>query len=79
MPKKTMPCVKDARNQELGREKWLTVAQMQEYMNAGRSKAYELVSSGEVKSYRLGRKILVDRESLDRYIRANGSPGAPRD
>ncbi len=48
-------------------------------MNAGRSKAYELVNAGEVRSYRLGGKILVDRESLDRYIQANGSPGAARD
>ena len=79
MPNKTTPCSKGARGHELDQERWLTVAQMQEYMNAGRSKAYELVNAGEVRSYRLGGKILVDRESLDRYIQANGSPGAARD
>lgn len=42
---------------------WMTVAEMQEYMHAGRTKAYELVRAGEV------------RTSLDRYIKANGTPG----
>lgn len=53
---------------------WMTVAEMREYMHAGRTKAYELVKAGEVRSYRLGRKILVSRPSLDRYIKANGTP-----
>lgn len=48
---------------------------MQEYMHAGRTKAYELIKAGEVRSYRLGRRILVSRLSLDRYIKANGALG----
>lgn len=46
----------------------MTVIEMQEYMGASRSKAYDLIWSGEVDSYRLGRKLLVSRVSVDAYI-----------
>ena len=46
----------------------MTVIEMQEYMGASRSKAYDLVWSGEIDSYRLGRKLLVSRASVDAYI-----------
>lgn len=58
-----------------GPSELMTVAEMQEYMHAGRTKAYELIKAGEVRSYRLGRRILVNRLSLDRYIKANGALG----
>ena len=46
----------------------MTVTKMQEYMGASRSKAYDLIWTGEVDSYRLGRKLLVSRASVDAYI-----------
>lgn len=52
---------------------WITVAEMRRYMGVGRTKAYELVHKGEIRSYRIGKKILVSRQSVDRFIRANGS------
>lgn len=51
-----------------GRDEWMTVIEMQEYMRASRNKAYDLVWSGETDSYRLGRKLLVSRASVDAYI-----------
>jgi excisionase family DNA binding protein len=54
---------------------WLTVREMREYMRVGKTKAYELIKNGEVGTYRLGRKILVSRSSIDGYIRVNGSAG----
>ena len=51
-----------------GRDECKTVLEMQEYMEASRSKAYDLIWSGEVDSYRLGRKLLVSRASVDAYI-----------
>lgn len=51
-----------------GRDEWMTVLEMQEYMGASRSKAYDLIWSGEIDSYRLGRKLLVLRASVDTYI-----------
>ena len=38
------------------RDEWMTVIEMQEYMRASRNKAYDLIWSGEIDSYRLGRK-----------------------
>lgn len=58
-----------------GRDEWMTVVEMQEYMGASRSKAYDLIWSGEVDSYRLARKLLVSRASVDAYI---GSRSARR-
>ena len=51
-----------------GRDEWMTVIEMQEYMGTSRSKAYDLIWSGEIVSYRLGRKLLVTRASVDAYI-----------
>ena len=50
------------------RNEWMTVIEMQEYMGASRSKAYYLVWSGEIDSYRLRRKLLVSRASVDAHI-----------
>lgn len=47
------------------RDEWMTVIEMQEYMRASRNKAYDLIWSGEIDSYRLGRKLLVSRASVD--------------
>ena len=51
-----------------GRNEWMTVIEMQEYMGTSRSMARNLIWSGEVDSYRLGRKLLVSRVSVDAYI-----------
>lgn len=42
--------------------------EMQEYMGASRSKAYDLIWSGKIDSYRFGRKLLVSKASVDAYI-----------
>lgn len=47
-----------------GRDEWMTVIEMQGYMGTRRSKAYDLIWSGEIDSYRLG----VSRASVDAYI-----------
>ena len=51
-----------------GRDEWMTVIEMQEYIGASRSTAYDLIWSGEIDSYRLGRKLLVSRASVEAYI-----------
>ena len=54
-----------------GRDEWMTVIEVREYMGgASRSKAYDLFWSGEIDSYRLGRKLLVSRTSANAYIEA---------
>lgn len=56
-----------------GRDEWMTVIEMQEYMGASRSKAYNLIWSGEIDSYRLGKKLLVSRASVNAYIESRSS------
>lgn len=62
----TAGCAAPEGNQDRG--EWMTVIEMQEYMRASRNKAYDLIWSGEIDSYRLGRKLLVSRASVDAYI-----------
>lgn len=50
------------------RDEWMTVIEMQEHMRASRNKAYDLIWSGEIDSYRLSRKLLVSGASVDAYI-----------
>ena len=52
---------------------WLTVAETGRYMRAGKTKTYQMIRNGDVESYRLGRKILVSRKSIDRYIAVHGT------
>lgn len=69
-----------------GRDEWMTAIEMQEYMGAIRNKAYDLIWSGEIDSYRLGRKLLVSRGVSGRLHRveerqemtAASAPGAAR-
>ena len=63
---RTAECVAPEGNQD--RDEWMTVIEMQEYMRASRSKAYDLVWSGEIDSCRLGSKLLVSRASVDAHI-----------
>lgn len=56
-----------------GRDGWMTAVEMQEHMETSRNKAYDLIWSGEIDSYRLGRKLLVPRASVDAYIESRSS------
>ena len=50
----TAECAAPEGNQD--RDEWMTVIEMQEYMGVSQSKAYDLIWSGEIDSYRLSRK-----------------------
>ena len=67
---RTAECAAPEGNQDRG--EWMAVIEMQEYMGASRSKAYDLIWPGEIDSYRLGRKLLVSRASVDAYIESRG-------
>ena len=63
---RTAECAAPENNR--GRDEWMTVIEMQEHMRASRNKAYDLIWSREIDSYRLGRKLLVSRASVDACI-----------
>ena len=48
---------------------WLKVAEVARVLRIARSRAYELVGSGEIPSVRIGRSVRVSREELDRSAR----------
>ena len=47
----------------------MTAKELQEYMNIGRVKAYELCNSEGFPSFRIGRKVLISREGLNRWMK----------
>lgn len=50
----------------------ITVYELQEQLQIGRAKAYELVNSKGFPSLRVGRKILVSVEGLKKWIEQGG-------
>lgn len=49
---------------------YITVNQAIENYPIGRSKLYELISSGDIKSFSLGRRRVVVASSIDAYLAA---------
>ena len=49
-------------------EEYLKVSEVAEFLRIGRTRAYELVSSGEIPSVRIGRNIRVSRKELERWL-----------
>lgn len=52
-------------------EEWLTLAQVGEWLQVGRSTVYRLVSSKEIPGYRVGRAIRVRRADVERWLEEN--------
>jgi excisionase family DNA binding protein len=46
----------------------LTISQVADLLNLGRTKTYELVMSNRIKSVKLGRRRLVPRHNLEEYV-----------
>ncbi len=52
-------------------QEFLTVSQVRERLQIGKSKAYSLVATRSIPSIRVGRCLRIRRADLDRYIRDN--------
>lgn len=46
----------------------LDLKQFMEYLNVGRTTAYKLLQSGEIKVFRIGKVYKIPRKSVDEYI-----------
>lgn len=55
---------------------WLKVPEVAQLLRIARSRAYELVSSGEIPSVRIGRSVRVSRKELDRWLEEQRQPNA---
>jgi excisionase family DNA binding protein len=49
---------------------WLSLKDVQQMLGIGRTKAYELIATGELPAVRIGRCIRVNRGELDEWLRA---------
>ncbi len=53
------------------KKEWLTVAEVQELLSIGRSKAYQLVTEGTLPAVKIGRIIRVSRKEVDQWLTQN--------
>jgi excisionase family DNA binding protein len=56
---------------KLDEKEWLTVAELHDWLGLGRSKAYELIQTGEIPSHRIGRVIRVRRQDVEEWLQNN--------
>jgi excisionase family DNA binding protein len=54
----------------------LTVPQAAEVLGISRALAYELVARGELPALRLGRRVVVPRRALERFVDDEAPPAA---
>jgi excisionase family DNA binding protein len=55
-------------------KEYLKVSEVAEFLQIGRTRAYELVGSGEIPSVRIGRSVRVSRRELERWLEARRQP-----
>jgi excisionase family DNA binding protein len=58
------------------RHEYLKVPEVAEVLRIARSRAYELVGSGEIPSVRISRSLRVSRKELDRWLEEQRQPNA---
>ena len=57
---------------------WLSYPEAQRYSGLGRTKLWQLISSGDVTAAKIGRAVRISKRSLDEYMEANAYPDAKR-
>ncbi len=50
---------------------WVDYPTAQKYASLGRTKLWELISTGEIEAAKVGRAVRISRRSLDEYMRRN--------
>jgi excisionase family DNA binding protein len=51
-------------------ERYLSLESACKYGDFGRSYAYRLIDTGKITARKLGKRVMVERASIDRYLRA---------
>jgi len=59
-------------------EAWISYSEAQRYAGLGRTKLWELVSTGDVEAAKIGRAVRINRRILDEYMRRNSYVQAVR-
>lgn len=48
----------------------ITIDELCEMLRIGRNKAYELLRSGKIKSFRCGRKWMISKQAVEEFVRS---------
>jgi excisionase family DNA binding protein len=56
---------------DLDQNEWLSVEELVGWLGCGRTRAYQLLRSGEIPSYRWGRRWLIRRRDVEVWLEAN--------
>ena len=64
----------------MGSDGFMNAEELARYLNLGRNSVYQLAKSGEIASYRIGRKLRFTREDADAYLaKSHRTPDARDD
>ena len=50
---------------------WISYSEAQKYAGLGRTKLWQLISSGDVEAAKIGRAVRISRRSLEDYMKSN--------
>jgi excisionase family DNA binding protein len=50
---------------------WFSYTKAQKYAGLGRTKLWQIISTGEVEAAKVGRAVRISRRSLDEYMKRN--------
>lgn len=57
-------------------QEWFTVNELREWLGLGRTKAHELVASGEIPSYKIGKLRRIRKVDVEQWLeRCKYTPG----
>lgn len=54
---------------------WLTLDELSDYLKTPKSTLYKLSRKGIISGHKLGKRLLFDREDVDRQIKRHGKKG----
>jgi len=72
---------------DLGQKEWFTTDELIRWLGIGRTKTYELLRTGEIPSYKIGRVRRIRRRDVEAWLELNkyppddvgpGTSGGPR-
>ena len=55
-------------NDDARRDSLMSPVELQAWLGCGRTKVYELLQAGEIRSYRVGRLVRVRKEDVEEFL-----------
>lgn len=59
---------------DLGQKEWFTTDELIRWLGIGRTKTYELLRTGEIPSYKIGRVRRIRRRDVEAWLKRNKYP-----